>query len=346
MGHYYGVEGRILSGIVVVVVSIGFLSVQISVIGYLLSNSLKMGYFNSVLLSYLILILYSSFGGLKSVILNNLLQFITIIIAIPTMTYFAINHIGINDFINNIPTNKYSFYDNKMLWDTIFITMNFSVLMFYPPLIQRAALNRDSKYILNGMVIKTIIYMIFVVFIGLNALLILQISPNSLPSHAIQDTLAKIMPAGLFGFVIIGFISAAMSTADTDLNIASLALSQDIAKNIWHIRNDKKMLYIVRITTILIGLLGVVLATLFDHILDVVLYVAGIWSPTILVPFLFLMLGMVNTKTNMLLGVLLGISSYILWIIFANHLMIKGVFIGTIVHTIFFLLSYYWLKRS
>jgi len=105
MAVEYGSTGRIISGIMVVFTSVGFLSAQISVSGYLLSNMFDIDYLMSIIISYSILILYTSLGGLRSVITNNSWQFLTMIIAIPMLTLFGLKKIGLNNFIDHVPLN-------------------------------------------------------------------------------------------------------------------------------------------------------------------------------------------------------------------------------------------------
>ena len=342
MAEEYGSTGRIISGIMVVFTSVGFLAAQISVSGHLLSNMFNIDYLTSIIISYSILILYTSLGGLRSVIANNSWQFLTMIIAIPLLTFFGLQEIGLSNFIEHVPLAKYSLSDNNLMWDTIWMTLSFSVMGCYPTLIQRALLNKNSKYMTHAMVIKTIIYIFFIGCIAVNGLIAMQISPDLGSNMALQDTIQKIMPIGLRGVVIIGFLSAAMSTADTDLNVASVSVAEDIFKPIFGIIESSKLSFIARATSVVIGSASILISASFESIVDITLHVAGLWAPTMLVPFIATIFGKHISKRGLVIGIISGIMSCLMWQYFYGNIhMLRGIFVGTIMHLLVFIINYH-----
>lgn len=347
MATEYGYTGRIISGIMVVFASVGFLAAQISVSGHLLSGIFGIDYLTSIIVSYSVLIIYTTMGGLRSVIANNTLQFLTMIVAIPILTLFGLHTIGCMDFVAHIPPAKYSFSDDKLFWDTIWMTLSFSVLGCYPTLIQRALLNKNSKYLTHAMVIKTCIYIFFIGCIAINGLIAMQISSDLSGNLAIQDMIQKIMPEGLKGLVIIGFLSAAMSTADTDLNVASVSVAQDIFKPIFGVTESTSLSSIARITSVIIGAASIFISASFESIVDIILHVAGLWAPTILVPFIATIFGKHISKTGLVIGIISGIMGYLIWQYFygASH-MLRAIFVGTMVHLAVFVCIYFMSSRA
>lgn len=341
MEEAYGSLGRIMSGLGVLCTSIGFLAAQISVSGYIISSTFNISYFGSILISYSILIIYTSTGGLRSVIANNTFQFLTMIIAIPMLTIFGLHKIGWANFIEHVPNVKYSLYNKELLWDTIWMVLSFSIMGCSPTLIQRALLNKNSKYVTNAIVIKTGIYIFFIGCIAFNGLIALQIAPNFESNLALQHTIQQIMPEGFKGIVVIGFLSAAMSTADTDLNVASVAFAQDIFKPLFTIADSSKLSFIARITSIAIGSLSIWISLKFDSIIDIVLNVAGLWSPTILVPFIAVIFGKKISKRGLVIGIISGIMGCLAWQFFYKTHMLRSAFVGTITHIIVFTINYY-----
>jgi SSS family solute:Na+ symporter len=264
--------------------------------------------------SYSIVIIYTSFGGLKSVITNNILQFFTMIIAIPALTIFGIREIGFDHFIDNVPVSKYSLSDNKLLWDTIWLTLSFSVMGCYPTLIQRALLNKNSTYMTSAMVIKSIVYVFFIICIALNGLIALQIMPGALGNEALQYTINTIMPNGLKGLVVIGFLAATMSTADTDLNVASVSSAQDIFKPLFKMSNQDNLLFFARVASVAIGGISILISITFDSIVDIVLTVAGLWAPIMLVPFLSVVFNKTISQRGLVVSIISGMIGLILWL--------------------------------
>lgn len=342
MAEEYGITGRIISGIMVIFTSVGFLAAQISVSGHLLSSLFNIDYLTSIIISYSILILYTSLGGLRSVIANNSWQFLTMIIAIPLLMICGLREIGIENFIEHVPSSKYSLGDNNLMWDTIWMTLSFSVMVCYPTLIQRALLNKNSIYMTHAMVIKTIIYIFFLLCIGVNGLIALQVSPDVSGNMALHDTIQQIIPVGLRGLVIIGFLAAAMSTADTDINVASVSAAQDFFKPLFVITDSARLSMIARATSILIGSASILISASFESIVDIILHVAGLWAPGMLVPFIATLFNKNISKRGLVIGIISGMISCIMWQYFyGKTYMLRGVFVGTMVHLFIFIINYY-----
>lgn len=338
----YGKLGRVLTGIAVIISSIGYLAVQISVSGHILHNVLKIDYIIAVIVSYSVVIIYTSSGGLRSVITNNALQFITMIIAIPILTFYGINELGFTEFVNNIPENKYSLSNDKVLWDTIWLTLSFSIMGCYPTLIQRALLNRNAKYMKTAIVIKSAIYFFFILCIALNGLIAFELTPEISGNDSVINMIATILPNGLKGLVIIGFLSSAMSTADTDINVASLSASQDILTPLFRISDQKLLLNITRISSILIGVFSIIVSISFDSIVDIVLTVAGIWAPMMLIPFLSVIFHKTISQKGLVLSIISGIIALLLWqYYYSSCCMLKSIFVGTMANGLVFLIYYF-----
>jgi Na+/proline symporter len=166
-----------------------------------------------------------------------------------------------------------------------------------------------------------------------------MIEDNQNPTLAIPYMIDHIIPIGLKGFVVVGLLSAVMSTADSDLNIASLSIVKDILEPLSNITNQATLLLCARITTIVLGSLSIILALKFHNAVDLVIFAAGFWAPMVLVQFVCALFDVVVKVKSFVLTSLVGTLSFISWEYFAHNTQIKGVFIGTIASLVFFLLS-------
>jgi Na+/proline symporter len=342
MVKYYGKSGRFIAGITAVIVSVGFVGAQISVSGYIFQYILKINYIEGVILSYGIVIIYTTIGGLQSIMFTNLLQFFAMIIAIPIITIYGLNKIGISNFIAQIPSEKiYLFHDNNLASDlflnTITVMLGFYVMNLYPNFIQRTLINVDPKATSKAIYLKSVIYAIFLIFITLNGLIAYNLYPSYPSNLALPYLIDQIIPTGLQGVVIVGLLAAVMSTADSDLNITSITLVKDLLNPIFKIKNQQKLLLIARIANVIIGSFAIIIALRFNNVIDLVVFITGFWGPIIVVPLIFAFFNIIISPKMMILSGLSGIGSFLIWeYCFAYDFRLKGVFIGTVASLLIF----------
>lgn len=341
----YGKLGRIMAGFGVVISSIGFLAAQIKVSSYLLKGIFGFGQDVALVVSYLVIIGYTAIGGLKSIIINNFLQFCAMIVGVLMFSFFAMQNLTIAEVINYTPSYKYDLSDTSLLYDTIFLVLTFSIVICKPTFVQRAVLNKDGKFVKDAIILKVIIYIFFIAIISFNALIIQYLFPHFETSMALLESIKKVVPAGISGLVIIGFLSAAMSTADSDLNIASLSVSRDILMPLFGMENTRSLVRASQAATIIMGILSIYVSLRFDNIVDIVLSVAILWSPWLLVPFVASLYGITIEKSFLVLCSFCGIITCLIWD-YHSSIKLQGIFVGTMVNLICFVISYLYGRRG
>ncbi len=348
MAVYYGSIGRYIAGFSSILVSIGLVAAQISVSGRIFEYILQINYIYGVILSYGIVVTYTTIGGFRSVLFANQLQFFAILFAIPVISIFGIHQLGISNFIAAIPHEKISLFNNQdLLVATISATLGFAVMNMFPTFIQRSLINKNSVATSKAIYIKSFIYAIFLIFITINGLLAFVIFPEAKASLALPQLIDHIIPVGIQGFVVVGLLAAVMSTADSDLNITSITLVKDFLKPIFQIQDQNRMLFFARIINILIGSLAIIIALCFNRVADLVIFIAGFWGPVILAPLILALFDIVISKKALALSCLFGAASFIIWeTMFSTTINFKGVFVGTMMNLICFMICYVLQKRS
>lgn len=348
MDVYYGSVGRYIAGLSSILVSVGLVAAQISVSGRIFEYILQINYIYGVILSYGIVVVYTTIGGFRSVLFANQLQFFAILFAIPVISIFGIYELGISNFIESIPHEKVSLFNNEdLLTATISAALGFAVMNMFPTFIQRALINKNNVSTSKAIYIKSIIYAFFLVFITINGLLAFAIFPNAKASLALPQLIDHIIPVGIQGFVVVGLLAAVMSTADSDLNITSITLVKDFLKPIFKISQQNRMLFFARIINVLIGSLAIIIALCFDRVADLVIFIAGFWGPVILTPLIFALFNIVISKKAFAISCLAGAIGFIGWeTIFSTSINFKGVFVGTVINLVCFMLFYLCGSRN
>ena len=342
MSTYYGNIGRFIGGISSVTVSVGFLAAQISVNGYIFQYILEINYVEGVILSYSIVIIYTTIGGLQSIIFTNLLQFFAMIIAIPIITFIGLNKIGFTNLIRNLPSENINFDQMDSFPYIIATLLSFSVMNLYPTFIQRALINKSSNQTTKAIYIKSIIYLFFLICIILNGLIAYNLYPNQPSSLVLPYLINQVIPPLIQGIVISGLLAAVMSTADSDLNVTSIAIVKDIISPIFKVKNEQKLLLIAQVINVIIGSLAIIVALKFNNVIDLVVFFTGFWGPVILVPLVTTFFGIAVQKKIMILSSISGTAAFLIWEYYSlsiQYFNLKGVFIGTIANLIIFSLG-------
>jgi SSS family solute:Na+ symporter len=198
----------------------------------------------TVIIGAIIVIFYSYFGGYLSVVLTDGLQ----LLLLASSLIFLIGFLPPcqscwkpGDFILNGDLNK-----------NLLVTISFTLAWVISPIIwQRIASAKSKKSSRNGLVFSLVFFAILYSVIIIIAILLRQYQLSNL-----GEVIKSILPAGGGILVFIGMAAAIMSTADTAINIGALTLVKDVFK----IKNPSKILISARTTTLLTGIIAIIIA--------------------------------------------------------------------------------------
>jgi SSS family solute:Na+ symporter len=207
---------------------------------------------------------YTMLGGMYSVVLTDVFQFVLILAGIILTSYFAFNSAGGTEGM--IEAVKEQFGDAGfnireapkygllfLIWTTMYYLSGWSS---WQPVVQRTLSMQNVSTAMRLFRISSL-FMLFRACIpmlwGIAALAILGVVADS--QTALPEMLVHILPAGMIGFVIVGFLAASMSTYDSYL----LSFSAIFVQDVWapfvrrKISDDKRMLY-TRVAIIIIAI--------------------------------------------------------------------------------------------
>lgn len=338
MGDLYGKPGQLMSGISNVLFSIGYVAVQVKAIGCICNLFFDVPDFCGILIGSFIIIAYSSFGGIRSVVFTDVLQFGILIIGIPLMANVALEKVGGWDLLLNLPAHHVeltSYQGSFLLFLAYFIFCAFPD--FCPELMQRILMAKDEKQATQSLVISGILYVPFYAVISVIALSAVLMFPGIDPNNAFLSVLDYSLPTIVKGIAVSGVLAVIMSTADSLLNVSSIAATRDIFAVLWPSKiNDRSELMLSRMFTVLFGIVSIYVATMFYSMIDFGVYFSNFWTPTVVAPmFLYLF----NLKTDIktyLISVVIGFSSIVVfrYTVYEDYTVISQV-VGALVTFIF-----------
>ncbi len=291
--------------------------------------------------------MYSSFGGIRSVIATDVYQFALIIAFIPIVLLVCLAKIGgLEAFLTLIPLTKIT-YESQMSYLpqalTVFFMMSFSGLdpSFIHRIIMAKELNQ-GKYI--TMITGHFSLAVFMTmgFIGLcSCILFVDIDPNVALPHLITT----LMPPFLKGIAMSGLLAILMSTADSALHVLGVSVVEDLILPFKKELTEKKKIILVRLITALMGLLSLIVALCFQDIFSIMVFAFSFWAPTILVPFILILYGYVFKKKELIVGIVWGLFTVIVWSLFLKEKTgLSGFIPGLFSNLLFF--TFCILKRT
>ncbi|MHC0448574.1 MAG: sodium:solute symporter family transporter [Candidatus Lariskella arthropodorum] len=210
------------------------LVIEVTVMGHIIDYFFGIGYNKSVIITALILALYSSLGGIRAVALTDVFQFAVMMIAMPIACSFAYHDVGgYNGIINELPQDMPMLDLNA---ENIWLFLSLILYSLLPtdgaPYIQRFLICKDAKQLvrcLNIVALLTLPFLLIICLIGL----IIRVKVADIDSdHAFIYFISNYLSVEIKGLMVAGLIAVIMSTADSWLNTTSILITHDIIGSI------------------------------------------------------------------------------------------------------------------
>lgn len=286
----YGDDKHILTAVAAVVIVIFFIPYTasgFSACGKLFNTLFGMNYMVAVVLSAAVIILYCVLGGFLAVSTTDLLQSITMTIALVIVVAFGTSVAGGFDVVINnakeLP-GYLSMVQSHVAADntstpygvlTIVSTLAWGLGYFGMPhiLLRFMAVENENKLTLSRRIatIWVVISMAVAIFIGVVGYSVSKTGSIPLLEGSNSETIIVqlasllsthgVLAAFAAGVIMAGIMAATMSTADSQLLAAASSISQNLLQDYGKKKiDDKTSLKIARITVIVISLISIFLA--------------------------------------------------------------------------------------
>ena len=283
---------RIYTGILACIKTLGAVIAQIVAMGHILHFMLDINYTQGAVLGSLIVIVYASLGGMKSVTATDIVQFCIMLIAIPVVCIIAVKHVGgLSHLLDSIPQNRQITATTDMS-PYIFLAMVWMIPSLDPTVVQRFLISRNIKSIRKSMYMNAaleVFILLMVISMGFATLLI---NPDIDGHDALPYLIKEIMPIGIKGLAISGLLAAIMSTVDSYLHASVSTLVHDAIKPFKPSLTEKTELLLLRCTGVVLGIIALLIAINVDNVFDIIIYARLLWMPLITMSLILGILGM------------------------------------------------------
>lgn len=337
----YGREARLFSGLFGVILCSGILGAQIGAMGYIFNLYLGLEHTWGILLGCSIVIAYSTVGGMRAVVWTDIIQFVVLAIGIPLVLYFGIQNVGgLNALWHAVPANRLVLPTDPVALiglASLFLTFLLGETLV-PPYVQRLLIGRNNREIWRGTLLSGLFSIPFFAATGLIGLVALALNPSLDANLAMPYVIQEALTPAIQGIVIGAVISIIMSSADSFLNAAAIAFSNDLVQPLRRQPlSVQASLRLARGTTLIVGVLAVLFALSIESVLDILIYSYNFWAPTVLVPLAAALLGLGVSRRRFLVGAAGGMIGLLGWeYLLASPFGISALVVGTLMNLICF----------
>lgn len=272
----------LISALIIIVFFVPYTASGFSACGKLFNTLFGMDYVTAMIISAVVIVLYTTLGGFLAASTTDLIQSVVMTVALIVVLIFGINTAGGWDqVVTNISSLK-GFVSFTMTHNpsdtsaepygalTIASTLAWGLGYFgMPHILLRFMAIKDANKLKTSRriaVIWVVISMTAAILIGIVGFgvvksgAISELSDTERIIVAIAKLISSygILPAIVAGVILAGILAATMSTADSQLLAASSSVSQNVIHDFFGIKlSEKKSMIAARISVIVISIIAV-----------------------------------------------------------------------------------------
>ncbi len=326
----YGKKAGIVTGLFAFFCCAGVVGAQMESMGVVFHSLLHIPPAAGILLGCGIVLLYSTVGGLQSVIAADMVQFVLLAVGMPLLLILSLHRAGgIDAVIEATPSHFFNPLNQTTLpgFLSLVITMTFGE-MLVPPYTQRLLIGKNLRSTAKGTMISGWFSIPFFIMTGLIGLTARTLQVTDQPADAMPQLILQVLPTGVRGIVMAAMVSIMLSAADGFLNGAAVSLVRDVVRPLHPALSDKGELRWLRATNFLTGLTAVVVALFIPNVFDILMLAYSCWSPLIVPPLVAAMLGVKSDRRAFFGALFAGLFTTLCW----DHLLKQpGMITGTTV---------------
>ncbi len=321
VGRRFGKTSSTFSAVLNILSLFCLTSSQIAASGVVISTLTTLPQNVSLIIAGIVIILYTTMGGMIADQISDLVQFIIILVGLSIATPLVINGCGGWDVIaSKLPEVQLSF--TKVGWITIigYIFNYFCTFLAGPEMVSRFETAKDEKTarrasLLSGVLMAAM--SIFPTLLGLAALAMKDQLPGLAEngSNAMMQVTTQFAPVLVTGLISAAIICATMSSADSNLLCMSTMAINDLYLGLGGKKkvSEDRIILLTRTCNVVFALLAMCIALFGVDIVTMNTFAFGIRCAG---PFAAYGLGLVvpkATKHSGFLSIITGTIGFIFW---------------------------------
>jgi solute:Na+ symporter, SSS family len=221
----------------------------------------------------IIVVVYTTLGGMWSVVLTNNLGFLLMMGSVLTILPMAMKEVGWwPGLVAHVPPGHLDFLTaaGKYNWKTViaFVLLGIQWATLDQGLLQSAFSAKDPRVVSKGMVLSGIMITPFALLWITPGLAARILYPGlAKPEMAVPTLIVHLIPMGILGLVTCGFIASGLSTLGSNLEAVATLVANDIYGRFVNKKaSHRQLLVAVRLATVLAGLLMIAIVYLVPYL--------------------------------------------------------------------------------
>lgn len=251
---------------------------------------------SSILLLGLFCMIYVSIGGLRAVVVTDVLQFIILFAAVIIVIPLSFGEVGgVSEFFARVPDGFFAIFSDEYNWVFVvaFMLYNLFFLGGNWAYVQRYTSVRTPKEARKTGMLFGALYTFSPILWMLPPMIYRVFNPDLSGlenENAYLLMCRQTMPAGMLGLMLGGMIFATASSLNATLNISAGVFTNDIFKRLRPAATERTLMKTARISTLGFGVLAIVIALLIPNmggIVNVVISVAALTGVPLYLPLIW-----------------------------------------------------------
>ena len=287
----YGDKVAVPAALMIAISWCGVIASQMVAGAFIVSGVFPMSYPTALAAVAAVFVLYTLWGGQLSVVRTDSWQ-LALFVAGLLLSLVLVSTGSIGSESSSaavIPTGHLDFpvsagfgwYD-LLVYYPLIVALPFLV---GPDLISRVLCARDAATAQRSVFVAAAAIFPIAFLLAVLGILIRARFPDLPPDGALAAAVHQLVPVGIRGLVVAGFLAAIMSSADTTLVTASTILSLNVVSRVRPL-SESEQLVVTKLSLVIVGAVAWIVAGLQQGIIDALLlgytiYVGGVVMPTV-----------------------------------------------------------------
>ncbi|HLP34921.1 MAG TPA: hypothetical protein VK133_02930 [Amoebophilaceae bacterium] len=355
IGSIYGRLPRLITALAGITQNVVMMSIQVNVMARAIQICLPAeDLMLLTIFATLIVIVYSILGGIRTITLTSIFQFLTLAVIIPLLACFLFlkTNYTIAQIVPILGKHTRFQLNNQLQHNQGLVAI---AMLFFgrvvgsigPITLQKAYMSSNVLQARNVFLYATVFRFFINIFILLIGVFVFA-SHATLTTPEIWEYILTDLSPVVRGILTIALLSMAISSASSNLNTSSIMAVHDLidSMSITKPAPYRCILQLARMTALAVGLLGMWLSFYQKDLYKLALLTYDSFIPIVTAPLLLAIFGFRGTSYTVLLGMATGTLAILCWNTWIlPNTGINGAFVCMIANGLAILAAYYFFPQ-